>query len=199
MGHKNNHQLICICVSLAAHKLHQPRIRHSLPWAPTTAVTLWPAQTRRRAAVCRRRRHGRPAGVESRPDAHPHADRYAFTCQRKSNKSRNTVQNVKKNHTKNTKMIKMKDTFVCDRSIIFYPSRNPSGQQKKAFSIHIFFIFLSFPFFFLFQTFAYLISHPSPPFSTTSVLNKMPTTIWEMFFLVLSLFLYELYRDQCFF
>lgn len=57
----------------------------------------------------------------------------------------------------------MKDTFVCDCSIIFYSSRNPSGQQKKAFSIQEFFLFffsISF-----FQMFAYPISHPSPPFS----------------------------------
>lgn len=66
-------------------------------------------------------------------------------------------------------------------------------NNKKHF-LHVY--FLSFR-----KTKTHLVSHTSPDLATTSVLNRLPTTIWEMFcfvwlFFFSSLFLYELYRDR---
>ncbi len=185
--HNNNHQLICICVSLAAHKLHPTPYTPSLHGPPTTAVTLWPAQTRRRAAVCRRWWHGRPAGVDSRPDPTLTQTIMPLHVRGKSNRGRNTVQNVKKKTQKDQN----EGPFVCDRSIIFYSLREILLVNKRKHFLYIYYFL--FPCFFFRRLHIEFLTLPLQ-FSHYLCATRCQQQYGKGFFVVV-----WIVRDQCFF
>ncbi len=156
---------------------------------PQAAVTLWPAQTRRKSCCrqemmtwrtrWRRVAAGRPPRTQTIMPLHVRG---------KKQQEQEHCTKCKKKTQKRSKW----RTILYVIAVLYFILREILLVNKRKHFLYIYY-FLSL--LFLFQTFAYLISHPSPSFSHYLCAQQDANNNMGKVFLLL----YELYRDQCFF